>query len=504
LNEYIKIVNIKKTFGENTVLFPFNLTIKPGEFHAFVGENGAGKSTLINLVTGVYEPDEGEIIVEGHSYKKMSPALSKKLGIQVVHQELSLNPSLTVAENFFLGEEITKGSLFLNKKAMKEETGKFLKEAGLTDIDPEIDVRSLNLAQQQMLEFARALYQKPKVLILDEATSALNDKQVELMFNKLRMLKKEGLSILFVSHRLHELFELCDIMTVLKDGTLVVTEEMKDFDQDRLVSLMTGRSITDLFPKKREFDSIKNREDIIKAEKLCTKHLTDLSFTVKKGEILGIGGLAGQGQQDVLETLFGMQAVKGGSVTFKGNPFPLKNPAQAMKKGFAYLPAERKTQSLFISHSIKFNMSFVILDKLSNWFGTVVKKREEEENAESVKRLQIKLADINQIIGELSGGNQQKVVLAKWLNRSPEVLLLNEPTRGIDVGTKKEIYELLSNLSKEGVSIILVSSDTLELIGLCDRVIVMYEHTINGEITSEELSEETLVHASVFRKEVHK
>ena len=384
---------------------------------------------------------------------------------------------------------------------MNEEAKKILEFIKLPHIDPRTEVGKLSLAEQQLLEFAKAVYKKPKLLILDEATSALNDEQVNLMFSHLKEMQKDGLSIIFISHRLHELGELCNVMTVLKDGKQVVTEKIVNFDQDYLVKLMTGRTIVDLFPSKNT-DALKDKKDYLRLENVSSKYCENLSFSVKTGEILGLGGLAGQGQEHIMNLLFGIEHISKGDIYLNGETFKPSSPKNAMKNDFAYLPAERKLESLFISHSINFNMSYARLNDLSNILGTVNRKQEKEDNLTSSKELDLKYQNLNQLVWQLSGGNQQKIVLAKWLKRNPKLLLLNEPTRGIDVGTKKQIYELLRKLANDGITIILLSSDTMELIGMCDRVIVMYENKINAEIDAKDLSEETLVHASVFEKEV--
>lgn len=497
---FLKIEGVSKSFSGNKVLQTFNLDIRPGEFHALIGENGAGKSTLINLVTGVYEPDGGTMIVGGIGHFRMTPSLAKSLDIQAVHQELSLNRHLTVTENIFLGDEIRRFGLFRDKKSMRDEAVKLLAEVQLSRIDPDADVASLPLSDQQLLEFSKAIHKKPRLLILDEATSALNTEQVELMFSHLRRLKKDGLAIIFISHRLHEIFDLCDIMTVLKDSEQITTEPMGEFDQDRLVSLMTGRSIVDLFPAKHAELSSRN-DEALRLENVSTRHSRNIDLTVRKGEILGIGGLAGQGQDALMECLFGVEKIREGKIFLDGRETTLSGPRDAMAKGIAYIPAERKTQGLFVSHSNRFNMSFARLNSISGRFGTISGRLEKRDNAEQVERLAIKLRNMGQAVGELSGGNQQKIVLAKWLLRKPRILLLNEPTRGIDIGTKKQIYELLRSLADSGVAVVMISSDTLELIGMCERVVVMYENEINSQLLAHELSEESLVHASVFRKE---
>lgn len=498
-NCLIHINEVNKSFVGNVVLQPFSLKIYPGEFHALIGENGAGKSTLINLLTGVYEPDSGTMVMQGKNFQKMNPMQAKRLDIQAVHQELSLNNHLTVTENIFLGDEILKMGMFLDKKKMRKKAQIMLDDMGLSFINPDEYVTSLSLPERQLLEFAKVVSKNPKLLILDEATSSLNNEQVELLFTRLRKLKKTGIAVIFISHRLNELFNLCDIMTVLKDGHKIVTEPIVDFDQDRLVSLMTGRKFSDLFPIKNA-DRLKNAPEVLRLENVVTRHLKDISFSVQKGEFLGIGGLAGQGQQYLLECLFGVEKIRSGKIYLNGQPVKLDGPFGAMKKAIAYLPAERKTEGLFLTQSIGFNMSFSRLNELSNFIGTVNRGKEKESNFKMQEEIQIRMLSMNQDVGELSGGNQQKVVIGKWLLRNPEIILLNDPTRGIDIGTKKQIYELLKTLVDKGVTVVMLSSDTLELIGACDRVIVFYENQVNSEIDADDMTEKTLVYASVFAK----
>ncbi|MEG1491432.1 MAG: sugar ABC transporter ATP-binding protein [Oscillospiraceae bacterium] len=497
---FLRAEKMSKSFGSNKVLFDMSMDVEPGKFYGLIGENGAGKSTFINLLTGMIDRDDGEVFVDSKKYDVLTPALAKKLGIYTVHQELSINLQLTVTENIFLGNELHKG-VFLDMKTMKSETKELLSSVGLQSISPDCDASSLTMAELQMIEFCKAAYQHPKLLILDEATSALDDGQVRIMFDMLREMKKSGMAMIFISHRMHELFEICDILTVLKDGHQVATGEREDFDQENLVKLMTGRTIVDLFPPKRSLEDIENKEVMIKAEKLAFCKSVDIDFEVRKGEIVGIGGLQGQGQQEILECLFGLKRVKGGKLYIKGKPVKFDSPKDAMKADIAYLPAERKTQGLFTEHSMGFNTSLVNLDKISRRLGTIKSKLEADMNGRAKDSLSIKLSSFNQLVGQLSGGNQQKVVLAKWLEREPTILLLNEPTRGIDVGTKKEIYELLYALAQGGTSIVMLSSDAMELIGMCDLVFTVYENKINGILRSDVLNEESLVAASVFRKE---
>lgn len=497
---FLQVKQVSKSFFGNKVLSNVSAELRPGEFLALIGENGAGKSTLINLITGIYSYDEGEIWINGKLCKTITPAEAQRLGIYTVRQELSINPVLTVAQNVFLGHEILNHGL-VNKKEMERITRELLDAVHLKHIDPRQDAGTLTMAEKQMLEFCKAVYQNPKLLVLDEATSALDDDQVEIIFNKLRELQKQGLMVIFISHRLHELYKICNIMTVLKDGQQIVTEPIQSLDEDRLISLMTGRTIQDLFPAKRESKKVQSAPEIIKIEDGTFGKCKHIHLAVKKGEILGIGGLQGQGQQTFMECLFGIRKLEQGAMFLDGERIVLRGPSDAMARGIAYLPAERKTEGLFVSHPIAFNLTFACISRLCDFLGTIRRKAEKEEIDRAFTSFSIKAHSPNQIISELSGGNQQKVVLAKWLARNPKLLLLNEPTRGIDVGTKKEIYELMAGLAGKGVSIVMISSDTMELIGMCDRVITVYENEINYELLGNDLTEEALVKASVFRRD---
>lgn len=491
---------VSKSFAGNRVLSGVSLELRPGQYHALVGENGAGKSTLINLLTGIYQHDEGAISVEGKEYPHLTPLLAKKLGILTVHQELSINPVLTVAQNIFLGCEKLKGVL-LDTKQMKRETVSLLADIGLTHIRPDQEASELSMAERQMLEFGKAIYQRPKLLVLDEATSALDDAQVKIVFDKLREAKARGMMLIFISHRQHEVAEICDTMTVMKDGQQVAECGVNDYDEDGLVALMTGRPIAKQFPQKPDARQILAAPKILEAEHLRFSKTMDASFCLHKGEILGIGGLQGQGQQSFLEVLFGIKRVNGGTLRLDGKPVAFSSPRAAMNHGIAYLPAERKVDGLFVTHPIRFNMSFASLELVSGKLGIIRRKRETELCENARRRFSIKFRSFQQLVSELSGGNQQKIVLSKWLSRNPRVLLLNEPTRGIDVVTKHEIYETLHDLAGEGVSIVMISSDTIELLSMCTRVLTIYENEINAELIGDEITEESLIKASVFRKE---
>lgn len=497
---FLRVSGISKSFAGNKVLCDVSFSLCPGQYHALVGENGAGKSTCINLITGIYQHDEGTIEIGGKAYDRLTPLLARDLGILTVHQELSINPVLTVAQNLFLGCEKKKGFL-LDTKTMRNLTRGLLSEIGLSHIDPDQDAGELTMSERQMLEFGKAIYQRPRLLVLDEATSALDDAQVQIVFDKLREFKRQGMMLIYISHRHHEVQEICDTMTVMKDGHQVANCGVNEYDEDGLVSLMTGRSISKQFPTKPDCGQVMAGPKVLEAEHLAFSKTHDASFCLHQGEILGIGGLQGQGQQSFLEVLFGVKRVKGGTLKLDGKPVTLRGPRDAMNLGIAYLPAERKVDGLFVTHPIRFNMSFASLDNLSGPAGLISGKREMDLCESARDRFFIKFRSFAQLVSELSGGNQQKIAISKWLARNPRILLLNEPTRGIDVVTKHEIYETLRKLADQGVSIIMISSDTVELVNMCTRVITVYENEINAELTGAEITEESLVKASVFRKE---
>lgn len=498
---FVSVDGITKSFNGNVVLSDVSLDIASDSFHALVGENGAGKSTLINLVSGIYIPDSGSISIDGERMHAVTPGIAVRKGISVVHQELSLFPHLTVAENIFQGRELVGRLGILQKKRMNEKATQLLEEINIGNIDPRMSVGRLSLAEQQIVEFVKALYQQPKLLILDEATSALDPKQVDIVFEHLRKRRSEvGLSIIFISHRLGEVFDLCDTITVLKDGRHIVTESTERLGVSDMITYMTGRKIADIYPPKRPPEEIYSNEQVLQADHLYSERLNDISFSLYKSEVLGIGGLQGQGQSELMEALFGATPIVAGGLIINGEKFGKLKPIESMNNGVAYIPAERKTEGLYLPFSIKDNISTVNYEKVSNkLFGIINQKAEITVAEKGVKTFGIRCTGPMQTVRSLSGGNQQKVVLAKWLEREPTIMLLNEPTRGIDVGTKKEIYEIIRQLAEKGVSIIVISSDTTEMLGICDRVIVLYENRINAVLTGSDLTESKLVHASVLK-----
>ncbi len=491
----LRTADLTKSFAGNLVLDQVGFEVYPGEIHALMGENGAGKSTWINLVTGVHQPDSGTIEVDGVSYNGLSPHQAEAIGIATVHQELSLSPHLTVAENIFLGRLPKTRLLQVDYHHIETESARIFADLGI-DIDPKALSGELPLAEQQLVEFAKALVAEPKLLILDEATSALDKTQVELFFSSLRTLRDKGVAVIFVSHRLEEIFAITDRITVLKNGEYVTTVPTATTSTDQLVKFMVGREITDIFPPKPQIDALLAGPVVLSVRDLSSGHrFQHVTFDLHRGEILGLGGLQGQGQRDLLAALFGLHRVEG-EVLLDGQHAPAKSPRAAIAQRYAFVPEDRKTDGLVLQLPVSDNLALPNMNQITR-YGLIDRGRERALIDALVSKLQIKLRSSRQKVVRLSGGNQQKVAIAKWLPQEPEILLLSEPTRGIDVGTKQEIHKLMRELTNAGASILLITSDTIELLGLSDRVLVMYERQPVVMLSGADVTEENVVHASV-------
>ncbi len=489
----IRAQGLTKSFSGNVVLRDVHFESRPGEVHALVGENGAGKSTLINLLTGVHVPDAGQLVIVGHHYSRLNPRQADALGVATVHQELSLCPHLTVAENIHLGEPPTRRGL-LDRRAMESSVRRELDEIGV-DIDPSLLVNELTLAEQQLVEFAKATIRMPKVLILDEATSALDSSQTALLFAYLRRMRDAGACIIFVSHRMEEIFDICDRITVLRNGEYVATVAASETSTTDLVQMMIGRRVEEAFPAKPRLEDVLDAPVALSVRDLgADRRFDDVSFDLHRGEILGIGGLQGQGQHDLLEVLFGLHA-RTGDVQLHGTSVAISSEREAISRGIAYVPEDRKTEGLIVQLSVGENLALPSLPRLSHQ--GVLAGGEQGLVSDLVRRMDVRLRSPRQTLARLSGGNQQKVAIAKWLPLTPNIYLLAEPTRGIDVGTKQEIYRLMRELTAAGASILLITSDTIELVGLCDRVLVMYERQPVAMLSGDDVTEENVVHASV-------
>ena len=483
----LEMKRITKRFGSVIALDGVNLELAKGEAHALVGENGAGKSTLMKVLAGVHQPDSGEVILNGKSVDISSPAESQMLGIAIIHQELNLIPYLSVAENVFLGRE-PKNLGFVDYKKMKKDTKALLDQFGI-ELSPRSLVKDLSIGERQIVEILKALSLNPEILIMDEPTAVLTDKETEKLFELIDLLKQRNVSVIYISHRLPELKRVCERLTVLRDGKWIKTDVLDHFSEHDIANLMVGRELEDMYPPL----PTKFGNEILRVEGLTQNpNFQDVSFTLKEGEIVGFAGLIGAGRSELATAIFGGDPADEGIVSLKGQQVNYKNPIQAVKGGFGFATEDRKQTGLILDMSIAQNITLPNLRKYQR-VGFVNRKLEKADIQEQVKNLNIKLHSVNQPVKNLSGGNQQKVVLAKWLVANTEIFLFDEPTRGIDVGAKREIYHLISNLAKEGKGVIVISSELPELLGICNRILVMHNGRISGEFNHEEATEQQLM-----------
>ena len=484
---------ISKRYGGVSALQQASLTLHAGRIHALLGENGAGKSTLIKIMSGVVQADEGRLTFEGREVRFPKPAAANQAGIVCVFQELSLVPDLSVADNLFIADPPRRFGL-IDRRAQRRLAEEWLARAGAEDVHPLAPVKDLPLSRRQMVEIAKALARRPRILILDEATSALTAADVEKIFVVLKRLRSEGLALLYISHRMQEIAELADDCTVFRNGRNVATYAAGSKSDAEVVELMIGREYSHVFPPKPPPVS-SAQPPILETRGLgWANRLKDISLAVRPGEIVGLGGLDGQGQRELLLALFGVLRGLSGEVRIDGRPVAIGGPAAARAKriGMALIPEDRKTEGLMLPMSVRDNLSFAALGRLSR--GGVVDRAAERQAIDGMlDLLAIKTAGVDIPVGALSGGNQQKVVIAKWLMLAPRIVLLNDPTRGIDVGTKQEIYQLLRKLADRGVAILFYSTDYDELIGCCDRVLVLYDGGISRELAGDALTERALV-----------
>lgn len=483
----LKMNNICKSFPGVKALSDVNIELKKGEVHALVGENGAGKSTLMKILTGVLKADEGEIYYEGKKYDGFGIMEAKELGIGMIYQELNLIQKLSVAENIFLGNESKKG-LFLDKQYMNDEAQRITDSMGV-HINPKGLVETLTVAYQQVVEIAKTISHNLKVLIMDEPTAPLTNDEVKMLFSLVENLKSKGVSILYISHRLEEIFEICDTVTVLRDGQHIDTIKTDKVDKNGLIKLMVGRELNNLCPRV----DTQVGEVVLEGKNMCNNKLKDVSIKIRKGEILGIGGLVGAGRTETIRALFGADKLDSGQILDgEEKELSIKTPIDAIKNGIVLIPEDRKLQGLLLHMSIKDNMIMPNMDLMTiNKF--LNKKKIGKSVEEFINKLSIKTPSNDQIINNLSGGNQQKVVIAKWLIRQADILLFDEPTRGIDVGAKYEIYLLLNELKKQGKAIVMVSSEMEELVGMSDRLVVMCEGRVTGELNREDIQQEKVL-----------
>lgn len=481
----IEMRGIDKSFGGNAVLKNAGFLLDHGEIHALMGENGAGKSTLMKILTGVYTRDAGTVIVDGQEvhYKNLQEA--EKAGIVFIHQELNVMFDLTVEENMFMGKEITKPFGICDKKAMREQVKKVLNMLGVT-IDPGKRMNELSIGQQQMIEIAKALMLDAKVIIMDEPTTALTQTETDVLFEVVNKLRKNGVSIVYISHRMEEIFQLCDRITVLRDGTYVGTEKISDIDMNDIVRMMIGREIGERYPSRNN----KIGPVVFKVENLnCPGVFENVNFEVHAGEVLGVSGLMGAGRTEIMQAIFGNMPNVTGKIYINSVEVKNKNPEMAKKNGIGFITEDRKVQGLLLEDSILKNISIANLKRISK-YGVIQKRAEDDLIKRGIEELHIKCFGPNHACINLSGGNQQKVVFAKWIYTDPKVLILDEPTKGVDIGAKKEIYNIINELAAKGVAIIMVSSELPEVLGMSDRVMVVREGSVRGILNREEADQE--------------
>lgn len=490
----LRMEGVSKIFPGVKALDNVDITAYGGEVTALMGENGAGKSTLMKILSGVYQKDEGKVFIDGVEAHIKGIKSAEEYGVTIIHQEMSVLNNLTVAENIFLGnEKFHKFTGKINKKELVERSKLFLDQIG-ANINPNTLVSSLNVGEKQMVEIAKALTKNARVIIMDEPTTALTEVETKNLFKVIDSLKKKGIAIIYISHRMEEIFAICDRVEVLRDGKYAGNALIKDIDNNKLISMMVGRKIEDQFP----YREVKSGKDILEVMNLnANVGIKDISFNVKEGEILGIAGLMGSGRTEVAKTIFGEYKKTSGSIKIKGKEVNIKNIQEAIDNGICYLSEDRKKEGCVLSLSVAENMILSNLKKYESKMMSIDKNKAIKDVDYYIDKIKIKTPNRDQLIKNLSGGNQQKVILAKWLMLSPEVLIIDEPTRGIDVGAKKEIYELLNELKASGKAIIMISSDLPEVLGISDRIIVMSEGRISGELKREEASQESIMKLAV-------
>ncbi len=485
----IEMKGIDKAFSTVKVLQNACLEIRDGEVHALMGENGAGKSTLMKILTGVYKRDAGVVKVDGQEVEFKHPREAEKAGIVFIYQENNAIPDLTVQENMFLGKEIKNALGYLNKAQMNKECEAILKRLG-SSIKPSQVMSQLSVGQQQMVEIAKALMAEAKVIIMDEPTAALSASETEILFSVIRQLKQQGVSIVYISHRMEEIFLLCDRVTVLRDGEYIGTRPIAETDMQELVRMMIGREIGEQYPeRKHQIGEIK----FVVEQLTHPSYFQDINFDVRAGEVLGVYGLMGAGRTEIMHAIFGDMHGVTGTVKIDGKAIQIKNPKQAKNQGIGFITEDRKVEGLLLEDSIQRNISLNNIEQIVD-HGFIINRHKEINLSESyVQDLRIRCSNRHQLCVELSGGNQQKVVFAKWIANHPKVLILDEPTRGVDVGAKKEIYQLINVLAEQGAGVIFVSSDMPEVLGMSDRIMVVREGKVSGFLQRAEADQEKIM-----------
>ncbi|RKQ28556.1 sugar ABC transporter ATP-binding protein [Oceanobacillus halophilus] len=484
----IVMENIHKAFGANKVLQGVDFTLEPGETHALMGENGAGKSTLMNILTGLFPQNQGKITIDGKETAFTNAKEAEEAGLAFIRQELNIWPQMTVLENLFIGREKRNALGVLKEKEMKKQAEAIFKRMNIS-IPLNKEAGECSVGEQQMIEIAKALMLDAEVIIMDEPTSALTDREIEMLFQIMKELTSGGVSLVYISHRMEEIFEICDRITVMRDGVSVATSYIKETSFDEIVKQMVGRELEDRYPERNPTYG----ETIMEVNGLTKEDVfADISFSIRKGEILGISGLMGAGRTEIMRSIFGIDSFDQGEIKIDGKAISIKTPASAAKQGLAFITEDRKEEGLVLDFSIRENIGLTNLESFSP--NGVVKGNDEKQFVKMmIERLKVKTESQETQAVNLSGGNQQKVVIAKWVGTAPKVLIMDEPTRGIDVGAKREIYHLMNELTDRGIAIIMVSSDLPEVLGMSDRILVIHEGKISGELARKEATQEKIM-----------
>jgi ribose transport system ATP-binding protein len=488
----VEVSTITKVFPGVRALDKVSLKLFPGEVHGLVGENGAGKSTLIKIISGVYQPNSGEIFINGKREIIKDPSHALHLGIVPVHQELNLEQHLSVAENIFIGRQPKSKLGLIDYPKMNQLAAEWLNELGVP-INPEMPLGMISIAERQMVSIARAISLDAKLLIFDEPTSSLSERETNALFQAIRKLKKKGISIIYISHRLDEVFKICDYLTVMRDGSVVAEKSISEITSESIIRLMIGRDIKDMYHK----EQLKIGKQVLEVRNLSVKGiLKDISFNIKSGEIVGIAGLVGAGRTELARAIFGDLTKSSGQVFIDGELVKIKTPSDGIKAGIGLVPEDRKEQGLVLGLPVAKNIVLAIISKITS-LGIINQKKETEFSNQYVNQLSIRTPSINQPVQYLSGGNQQRVVIAKWLATNPKLLLVDEPTRGIDVGAKAAIHTLLNELAKKGVAILMISSELPEILAMSDRILVMHQGQLKAELIGKKATEEEVMRYAI-------
>lgn len=490
----VEIKNVSKSFRGVQALRNVSFDVRPGEIHALVGENGAGKSTLMKILSGVYKNDTGSVFFEGNELKNLTPRTSRQLGIGIIYQEFSLVPDLSVAENIFINRLGDSG--IIHWKELYAQAGELIAKLGF-NIDPRTQVGKLSIAYQQVVEIAKELSNNVKVLILDEPTSVLAPKDVDSLFSVLFKLKQQGVSLIYISHRLKEIFRIADRITVMKDGSVVGTTLPSQVSNDKIISMMIGRTLTTMYPKR----NVEIGEEVFRIEEIrAGTRVKNVSLSIRAGEVLGIAGLVGSGRTEAMRAVFGADSLQGGKIYLRNQEISIHSPYDAVHIGIGMLPESRKEHGVILSLPIRHNITMASLKKVTTVLGVIRQKTEKKITKSYIKQLRILTSRWDAAVADLSGGNQQKVAIAKWLNTDCEILIMDEPTRGVDVGAKVEIYEIINKLAAKGLAIIVISSEILEILGICDRVVVMHSGEVVDILDQDQMSEEEIMHLEIGNK----